>query len=277
MAAKAMTLKDITGYIHPQESDITERLYDNLVSEEYCNQLLENYKLFTLETELPDYIGKCLEVNDRQFPEIHSIIIEFSDLLEIKPPKVYIFESYYFNTSAEGLDNPWIQISTKSLENFGEEELRFVIAREFAHIKLGHLKWEVLCEQFAKNIETASDIIGIPGFPTTSKQLFEIYADRFTLISANWNRISEYSADRCALAICKWNIKSAVSAILKQILNSSVLAQNVNLQSFLNQTDALMSFTTNAAKYTRMDEMSPYGPFRLKELIAFASIENMNL
>ena len=267
--------KDISAYVHPQEKEVTQRLYDNLISEEYCNQLMENYKLFDLETELPDYIGKCLEVNSRQMPELHEMVSSLSRELDVAIPKVYVFESYYFSTSAEGLDKPWIQVSTKTLENFDEDELRFIIARELVHIKLGHMKWEVLCEQFAKNITTASDIIAIPGFATSSKQAFEIYADRFKLISANWNRVSEYSADRCALVLCDWNMKAAVSAILKQILNSSLLAQNVNLSSFLNQTEAIMSFTTNAAKYTRMDEAVPYGPFRLKELIAFASTKQL--
>lgn len=269
------TRKHISEYIHPQEKEITQRLYENLISDEYCNQLLENYKLFDLETELPDYIGKCLEVNHFQMPELYKMVAELSESIDLPMPKVYVFESYYFNTSAEGLDKPWVQVSTKTLENFDENELRFVIARELAHIKLGHMKWEVLCEQFAKNVAMASDIIAIPGFAASSKQAFDIYADRFKLISANWNRISEYSADRCALVLCEWNLKSAVSAILKQILNSSLLAKNVNLSSFLNQTEAIMSFTTNAAKYTRMDEPVPYGPFRLKELISFASTEQL--
>ena len=267
---------DILKYIHPQEPEVTKRLESNLISEEYCNQLLENYKLFTLETELPDYIGKCLEVNECQMPNVYDIITDLCNNLNMDIPKVYIFSSFYFNVSAEGLESPWIQISTKALEHFEENELRFFIARELSHIKLGHMKWEVLCEEFAKNITTASQIISIPGFATTSEQAFEIYADRFKLIAANWNRISEYSADRCALAICDWNIKVAISALLKQILNSSVLAKHVNIASFLKQTDAIMSFKTNAAKYTRMDEFVPYGPFRLKELIAFASSERMN-
>ena len=275
METRSADLSNITKYIHPQEPEVTQRLDSNLISDEYCNQMMENYRLFQLETELPDYIAKCLEVNEVQLPQIHKIAKEIAEKLDMDLPTIFVFESYYFNTSAEGLDQPWIQISTKTLENFEEDELRFVIAREMAHIKLGHMKWKVLCEEFAKNIELASQVITVPGLAVTSQQAFDIYADRFKLIAANWNRISEYSADRCALAICDWNIKAAISAILKQILNSSVLAKNVNLSSFLKQTDAIMSFTTNAAKFTRMDEAMPYGPFRLKELIAFASLENL--
>lgn len=272
-----MKIMDLSLYKHPQEDEIQNRLKDNLVSDEYCNQLLENYKLFDLERELPDYIGKCLEINEHQMPNIYNVVLDLCNIIDINVPPIYVFESYYFSVSAEGLDKPWIQISTKSLENLSLEELRFVIARELAHIKLGHMKWEVLCEQFSKNLDLASDIVTIPCYQAASQQAFKIYMDRFKLISANWNRISEYTADRCALVMCNWDIISAQSAILKQILNSSLLAKNVNLSSFLKQTEAIMSFKTNAAKFTRMDEMAPYGPFRLKELIAFASVENIKL
>ncbi len=266
---------NIFQYVHPQEQEITERLKSNLISDEYCNQLLENYKLFELETELPDYIGKCLEVNEIQLPQIYHMTLELAEKLEMELPTVFVFESYYFNVSAEGLEKPWIQISTKTLENFEEDELRFVIARELCHIKLGHMKWEVLCEEFAKNIETAAQFVPLPPIPgaaITGQQAFDLYGERFKLISANWNRISEYTVDRCALATCDFNIRPAIMAILKQILNSSMLAQSVSLLSFLKQTDAIMSFTTNAAKFTRVDEVTPYGPFRLKELISFASL-----
>lgn len=265
-------MENMYKYVHPQEAAVTERLRVNLVSDAYCGQLLENYRLFDLEKELPDNIGKCLEVNSMQLPNLYQAIVDLCRIIDVKIPKIYVFESYYFSSSAEGLDKPWIQISTKSLENFSDEELRFAIARELVHIKLDHIRYEVLCEEFAKNIETASQVITIPGYAAASEQAFDIYRDRFRLIAANWARVSEYTADRCALVACDYDIKSAVSVILKQILNSSELAKHVDIPSFLKQTEAIMSFTTTAAKYTRMDEMAPYGPFRIKELISFASV-----
>lgn len=267
---------NLLPYVHPQENEIRKRLDDNLISDEYCNQLLENYKLFDLEKELPDYIGKCLEVNEYQFPQIYEIVKDLSGRIGITIPTIYIYESYYFATDVEGLDKPWLQIPTKSIENFEPAELRYIIARELTHIKLDHMKYEVLCEEFAKNLNMATNVLTIPGFETASRQAFEIYASRFKLISANWSRVTEYTADRCALAVCEWDIKSAVSAILKQILNSNIMTQNTDLPSFLAQTESIMSFTTNAAKYTRMDELAPYEPFRLKELIAFAGKEMLN-
>lgn len=265
-------MENIYKYIHPQETIITERLMSNLVSTAYCEQLLENYRNFDLEKDLPDNIGKCLEVNNVQLPNLYKVIVDLCRIIDIKIPEIYVYVSPYFSLSAEGLDNPWIQISAKSLENFSDEELRFVIARELVHIKLDHIKYEVLCEEFAKNIETASRFITIPGFAAIGQQAIDVYKERFRLIAANWTRVSEYTADRCALAACDYDIKSAVSAILKQILNSNELAKHVDLPSFLKQTEAIMSFNTIAAKYTRMDEVVPYGPFRIKELISFASV-----
>lgn len=55
-------IKDFSKYIHPMEEATTQLLKKKLISEEYCNQLLELYKNFELENLLPDLIGKSMEV-----------------------------------------------------------------------------------------------------------------------------------------------------------------------------------------------------------------------
>ena len=264
-------------YIHPQEQEITAELIENLINQEYCEQLLEMYRSFELENLLPDLMGKSMTVNKKQMPELYGIVENQSLLLGMKVPDIYVFEGRYCDANAEGLDNPWIQISTKTLEDFEDNELAYLIARQMVHIKLGHMRYEVLCEQFSKSISIASQlgsslISFIPGATVASGEGFEVYAARFKLIASQWSRVSEYTADRCALYMCNWDINTAVNAIKKQILNSRLLADTMKLSAYLEQADKILGLESPVARYSIMDEQYPYGPFRIKELISFASI-----
>ena len=233
-----------------------------------------------METLLPDLLGKSLTVNKYQLPELYSIFQKHAEKLNMPIPKVYIFEGRYGDVNAEGLDNPWIQVSTKALEDYDDDELEYAIARQMIHIKLGHMRYEVLCEQFSKSIGIASQLGGslvnfLPGGSVASSEGFELYAAHFKLIASQWSRCSEYTADRCALALCNWNIKAATEAIKKQILNSRILSDNLKISTYLDQAESILDMQSSVAKYSIMDEVYPYGPFRIKELISFASVTQM--
>lgn len=269
---------DLNRYQHPLEKAAINRLEKRLLSKEYCAQLLDLYRTFELENLLPDLMGKSLSINNEQMPEIYSVFKRQAEILDMDVPKAYVFEGRYCDVNAEGLDDPWIQISTKTLEDFDVQELEYAIARQMIHIKLGHMRYEVLCEQFSKSIGLGSSLITfVPGATVASQEAFELYAAHFKLVASQWSRISEYTADRCALVLCNWNIKAAVGTIKKQILNSRLLANNMTLSRYLRQTDTILAMDTPVAQYSIMDELYPYGPFRIKELISFASLADREM
>ena len=90
------------------------------------------------------------------------------------------------------------------------------------------------------------------------------------MAACQWSRVSEYTADNFAYLICN-DINASVSEIMKQILNSKKLAEGMKLKSFLKQADVINSMTSPISIYSILDEQIPYGPFRIKELIGFAS------
>lgn len=274
------SITDYSKYKHPMEDNITQLLNKKLLSDEYCNQLIELYRNFELENLLPDLIGKSMEVTVNQMPKLHATVAKQAEILKMKLPKIYIFEGRYCDVNAEGLDEPWIQISTKTLEDYEDNELEFVLARQMIHIKLNHMKYEVLCEQFSQSIGIASQlgsslIAFVPGGTVASKEAFEVYSAHFKLIASQWSRVSEYTADRCALILCQFDIKSAISAIKKQILNSRLLSDQMILREYLKQTDTILNLKTPVAKFSILDEQFPYGPFRIKELLGVASSINI--
>ena len=268
---------NILTYKHPLEDFVTKELEDRLISDSYKNQMIEMYKVFEEETLMPDLIGKAILVNESQMPNIYAPFAKFGQLLEMKVPPVYLFEGLYTDVNAEGLDKPWIQITARTLENCTAAELEYLIARQMVHIKLGHMKYEILCEQFTKSSGIATQygsslVSFFPGASTLTQGASELYSLNFRLLTSRWSRVSEYSADRCALVLIGWDIETALGAIKKQIFNSKLLADNLKLSGYLRQTEAILSLKSPVAKYSVMDEMYPYGPFRMKELISFASL-----
>lgn len=264
-------------YIHRKIEEVTNRLNNKLISEEYKDQLMDFYRRFEENSLLPDLIGKSVEVNEYQFSYIYDIVKKQAKKLTIDTPKIYIYESFFYDVNAEGCDSPWIQISSKTLEDFTDKELEFAIGRQMCHIKENHIRYEVLCEQFSK----ALGIVGqfgtqalsfIPGLSVVSGEALEVYASSFKLTACQWSRVAEYTADNCAYLLCN-DLEASVSAIKKQILNSKKLSDEMKLKSFINQSININKLDSPVSIYSVLDEQIPYGPFRIKELIKFASKE----
>jgi len=262
-------------YIHKKEDEVTKKLNESLISEEYKEQLIDFYRKFDEQMLLPDLVGKSVEINEYQFPHIYDIVKKQARILNIQIPKIYVFESFYYEVNAEGYDIPWIQLSSKTLEDFSKKELEFAIGRQMCHIKEDHIKYEILCEQFSKAIRIVGQVgVGafsfIPAGSTITGEALEVYASRFKLTSCQWSRISEYTADNCGYLLCN-DIEASISAIKKQIVNSKKLADEMKLSSFVEQTKTINSMNSDISRFSILDEQIPYGPFRIKELIAFSS------
>lgn len=266
---------DKSMYLHKKNKESTDRLNNKLVSKAYKEELIDFYKRFEEDSLLPDLIGKSVEVNEFQFPEIYEIVKEQSSKLNIGIPKIYVYESFYYDINAEGCENPWLQISSKTLEDFTKKELEFSIGRQLCHIKEDNIRYEVLCEQFSK----ALGIVGqfgtqalsfIPGLSMVSGEALEVYASSFKLTACQWSRVSEYSADNCGYLLCN-DLESSISAIKKQILNSKKLSDEMKVASFIKQSVDINQLESPVSIYSILDEQIPYGPFRIKELIKFAS------
>lgn len=262
-------------YVHKKEAESINRLNSKLVSQEYRLQLIDFYRNFEENSILPDLIGKSVEVNEYQFKYVYDIIKKQANQLSIDIPKVYIYESFFYDVNAEGLDNPWIQISSKTLEDFTVKELEFAIGRQMCHIKENHIKYEILCEQFSKALGIVGQfgteaISFIPGMAIVGGEALEVYSSSFKLTACQWSRVSEYTADNCAYLLCD-DIEASISTIKKQVLNSKRLSDEMRLKSFINQSININKLESPVSVYSVLDEQIPYGPFRIKELIKFAS------
>ncbi|MDC3224854.1 M48 family metallopeptidase [Mariniblastus sp.] len=232
------------------------------------NALKDLYERIHEPTTIPDLIGKSVLVNDKQFPDVYRKVAEASAQLGIDPPECYIYESFFYKCDSEGLVNPRIQLTSKVIEDFEEDELKFMIGRSVAHIALGHMEPEVKMEGV---LNLLPGLGAIPGVGSILSAVKALDATQMVLkvIYYNWSRSAAFSADRYGF-LFSGSLKSSVNAILKLILNSEKLFDELNVQNYLMQCQNVASHRGIVSFYAKADESVPYGMDRVNQLFKYS-------
>lgn len=265
--SKKISLGD---YIHKLEEKSFKEVKKIIFAEDVLKEYYINY---SEELFKPDIIGKTVKCTENQFSYIYKMIREMCNKLDIKEiPEAYIYEYYFYNVFAKGINRPWLEISAQTLEDFTEEELKFLIAKELVAIKNNYITWNILIDQCLEAVEYINmipggvgDVINLIGGTEPIKMSLKIGTFK-------WRRITEYSSDACAYLLVG-KLKPCISAIIKTVLNSPRLPNKIIMKDYLNQGNDINKLNSTVALYTRLDESKPYGPFRVLELIKFISSE----
>lgn len=88
----------------------------------------------------------------------------------------------------------------------------------------------------------------------------------------HWYRLANFSADNYGNLMCG-SLKTAVETILKLVLNSVMLAEQVDIKEFIGQASEINKLDDTVYNYTKADESAPYAPHRMQSLLAYAVSE----
>ena len=204
--------------------------------------------------KLPDRLGKTVRVTDKQFPRVNVLLEEASKELGLRKPDMFVYENYYYGAESYGIEKPWIEISAKTIQDFSDKELMFVIAREIFQISDGVTKQKTMLEERLKTMKIVA--------PTQVEQVSKLSFFR-------WYRLANYSADNFGYLMCG-SVLAAVNAIMLTVLNSRLLVQQTDQNEFINQASEINKLDDEVFNYTKADELVPYAPFRIQNLLAFA-------
>ena len=241
-------------YIHSKQDEAFEQYRDGVLFQESVEKVYEeiDYKM-----KHPDFLGKTVRVTEKQFPEVYRIIKKLSSKEQIECPEIYVYEEYYYGAESYGITKPWIELSAKTIQDFSVEELTFVLAREIYKIADGVTKQKTMMEERFKVIRQIA--------PNELEQVSK-------LSFYHWYRLANYSADNYGYLICG-NIKSSVDAILMMVLNSKMLAGQVDIKEFIRQASEINKLDDMVYRHTKADESIPYAPHRIQNLLAYAVSE----
>lgn len=242
-------------YVHPLEDTAFKDMMDTIAFDE---EVMFYYKNYTEKMRKPDLIGKTVKVTEYQFKEIYGIIKRIADFNEMDTPDTYVYEDFYYGVESKGSDNPWIEISAKTITDLTKKELIFLIARELCDIKLKHTYYYNIINETMQALGQSSII----GSDTVKRY--------WNAIMCKWSRIANYTADCFGYVVCR-DLSAAFGSIKKLVLNNCYLADNMNLQQYIKQSEEINLLDDDVSNFTKLDELVPYGPNRIKYLISYAS------
>jgi Zn-dependent protease with chaperone function len=208
-------------------------------------------------------IASSILVGPKQLPEIHQLLLEACQVLDLEVPQLYIQQNPVPNayTLAMRGSRPFIVIHTSLIDLLTPEELQAVIAHELGHLKCEH------------------------GVYLTAANLLVIASGLFSNIGAvlaesikgqmmEWLRCAEFSCDRAALlAVQDPNIVSSV--LMKLSGGSPKLAHLLNLDAFIEQARSYETFSQSelgqVLRQTQTSQLThPVPVLRAKEIDLWA-------
>jgi Zn-dependent protease with chaperone function len=172
-------------------------------------------------------IAASVLVGEQQLPDIHKLLVEACQILDLEVPQLYLKQNPQPNayTMAIRGKNPFIVIHTSLVDLLTPAELQAVIAHELGHLKCEHGVYLTL----ANMIVLATGGL-LPGIGTAIAQNLQSQMLR-------WVRCAEFSCDRAALLVSQ-DPKTVISVLMKLSGGSPTLAPLLNVDAFLAQARA---------------------------------------
>ncbi|MBS9388487.1 MAG: M48 family metallopeptidase [Dolichospermum sp. WA123] len=171
-------------------------------------------------------IASSILVGEKQLPDLHKLLLEACQILDIDPPQLYVRQHPAPNayTFAMRGKQPFVVIHTSLIEILTPEEIQAVIAHELGHLKCDHsvyltpVNLLILAAAIVPNV-------GAVLAQAIQSQLLE------------WVRCAEFTCDRAAL-LATQNPKVVMSVLMKLAGGSPTLASQLNLDAFVDQARA---------------------------------------
>ncbi|MGB3518855.1 MAG: M48 family peptidase [Leptolyngbya sp. DLM2.Bin15] len=168
-------------------------------------------------------IASGILVSDRQLPDIHKLLVEACQVLDLEQPQLYIRQNPAPNayTLAMRGKQPFIVVHTSLVDLLTPEELQAVIAHELGHLKCEHGVYLTL----ANLVVLAAGQFAPWG---------TLLAQSLQTQMMEWVRCAEFTCDRAALLVSQ-DPRVVASVLMKLTGGSPALAPLLNLDAFLDQ------------------------------------------
>jgi uncharacterized tellurite resistance protein B-like protein len=203
----------------------------------------------------------ALRLSRSMAPEVADSLAHCRAVLSYTHPvEVYIRPEPVFNAGAiknNGGGPHIIVLSSRLLEVFTPEELRFVIGHEMGHMAFDHFG------------------IPMPGTAAVEDMAGQMVSRHNALRLYLWCRSAEISADRAGL-VCGGDPVAAASGFFKLASGLSSPRVNADLEAYAQQVESLASAPEARSKPRNDDDTldcfctHPYSPVRVRAVVAFA-------
>jgi len=207
----------------------------------YIFALLLVYGLLMIKLHQANYMGNAIKVYEGQFGDLYDTFKEFCFALGISRASLYIRQDPALQAETLGISTCTVILTSSMVEQMNKRELAFVIGHELGHFKAGHTKLLSFINPLGGNNSFASIIFGF------------------------WQRKTEYSSDRCGLALTK-DVNSAISTMLKLAVGGN-LYEKLDIDSYIKQLKMTESRTLKLSEMILASH--PYTSNRIKSIMRY--------
>ena len=207
-------------------------------------------------------LASSIQVSDKQLPDLHKLLVEACQVLDLEPPQLYVRQNPVPNayTFAMRGERPFVVIHTSLIELLTPAETQAVIAHELGHLKCDHSLYLTL----ANLITLAANLL--PGG--------EVMAQSLQTQIMEWVRCAEFTCDRAALLVAQ-DPRVVASLLMKLSGGSPSLVAQLNLDAFLEQARSYEAISDHALgdalKQIRTQDLThPVPVLRAKEIDRWA-------
>lgn len=245
--------KDI---LYSQDALLTENLVSNKIFYSIANKTAKAISKYGTANLLMNQI----RVSEKNFPYIKKTINEFATKINIKTPITYIMQSDQINAFTYGTQNDaWVVITTRLIDTFNEQELKFVIGHELGHISAGHCLINTMATLLFEGGLLTSNIVSRYFLP------LKAFLKIFSLALMKWQKASEYTCDRFGFLCCSQE-NVAYKSLIK--LNLGLVHDvDIDIEDYLSQYDDIKQdwlFRTNE----KIDQINNTHPTVFKRILA---------
>jgi predicted Zn finger-like uncharacterized protein len=198
-----------------------------------------------------------IRLGPRQFPDVWIRAVLAARILGLpKMPDVYISGDSQWNTYTYGTDtSAFIVLGTAILNNFQNDDLLFVLAREMGHCRAGHALWKTV-SRFLVGDTSTHGILSNGVLNAISLSPTKWLQDAVDLPLMAWARQADVTADRAGL-LAIGDEALARRVLLAWSIRSARLLKQVNIEEWMKQEDAsddqmtrFSEMTTSSSMYT---------------------------
>ena len=197
-----------------------------------------------------------IRLGPRQLPDVWRQGVLAARCLGLTAmPDIYVSGDQQWNTYTFGSDSSaFIILGTAILNNFQNDEMLFVLAREMGHCRAGHALWKTVTRFLAGDMGPQSGLLSHGLLSAISPTKLIEGAVEMPLMA--WSRQSEITADRAGL-FAVGDEALARRVLLAWSIRSNRLLKQVNIDEWMKQEDSsddqmtrFSEMTTSSSMYT---------------------------
>ena len=228
-------IKQVTGLMPTEyEHPLDRKALDALSATPGMDVLVKLFYKYYFERVLTiEYTGSHVLITPEAYPDLYGLFDKACDTINMPGrPLLYIQQDPTINAFSQGVEQPFVSLTYRTVDLMTDEELTCVMAHEIGHHKSQHILYRTIALFWGELAALAAGM---------TMGASELVAEPLKYALLFWSRMSEFTADRAGLLACQ-DINVAASVMCKIAGMPEKYYGDIKLEAFLDQARAFKGY-----------------------------------